>query len=424
MKRKTYLYALPMVLVFSGTALISCIDKDYVVRDVDTSMEIAPGGLKIPLAVLEKQDIKDLLGGDERIVAREGFYVVETKDSASGQISGSVVNVAAEAAEMLELFEPGIYRELPEEIVLFDGNMGKIDFSGILDQIMIVEDESDMMSPEIILTVTNPVPMAVAINVVLDLKDKEGESIHPQPLALTNIPPATSNGPTTTRFFIAARGVNPPNDGQQYVVIHPEGFGELLKTIPHAIDASYEVGVRPGVVHDIQLENNREYEIGIGYDLVFPIRFGSGMNLSVERTIGDVNDVFSSFSNMGGIDIEQISLPVELETTLRLKIEGIRAELLDKQNEPVAGLSLSVTGAFEGPASETAEAHKSLLDMELSGDIESLSKVYGLKLYLPLANTAAQGETIGFRPEDYFQGRAWLSIPAGVDVDLNELLNN
>lgn len=426
MNKKFYRFALPLLLAAAGTVLPSCVDRDYVIDDVNLQVSLAPGGIEIPLAVIEKHPLSEFVKDreDDNIVLHDGYYAIEAKDDEQFSVSGEKIVAAVLAAGLLGSGgAPALPQEPPlEDHIFHAGSMNPIGFAEMIQGFEELTSASDMAPPVIELAITNPTEVTLLLYMTLMPHDGQGVQLTSTEIEIARIAPAVGGIPVTSYFLIAEQGVLPPDDGHDYEIINPEKFEQLLTTIPHTIHNDFRLGVAYGNAPDVDIE--REYEFVFDTAVLFPLRFGEGMNLAIELTEERLNATFAQLAE-AGVKAQEVDMHIEFETTLELKVDGIEAELSDSDGNPVPGLTLTTVGGLEGPSPSAEGTTTSTVSFDLAvpdgGDFAAFSTIDRLTLYLPLEDTAAPGERIGFSPDDYFRGRVWLSIPEGVSVDLKKL---
>jgi hypothetical protein len=205
--------------------------------------------------------------------------------------------------------------------------------------------------------------------------------------------------------------------------IHPADFDRLMETLPTTIEGSFEIKVTDGDPAGVDL--SATYDFGLAYKVVFPLAFGPDMHIIADVPDDNIGGTFSDIADIG-IKASEVTIGVELETSLQIHVEGVTIALLNEEDIPVPGVTATVTGAIEGPSPSVQGSTVSTFTVGLnvdSGDLEALAPIYRLKLRLPLKGTAEEDEVIRFSPDDYFKGRAWVSIPGGVEIDPEKLLN-
>ncbi len=74
MNRKFYLSGIP-VMFFVAVAAVSCVNKDYKVDELNKEVHLAPNGVGLPLATIEKETLGDLFKNQtDLVVGDDGYY--------------------------------------------------------------------------------------------------------------------------------------------------------------------------------------------------------------------------------------------------------------------------------------------------------------------------------------------------------------
>ncbi len=111
--------------------------------------------------------------------------------------------------------------------------------------------------------------------------------------------------------------------------------------------------------------------------------------------------------------------------------ETVAMQFLDANNVPVPGLTAVITGALvgseTGPANGLIEPGKNYSELRIAlhapngGDLSMLSTIEKLKWTIPLS---AAANSVDLNSADYVEGRVWLELNSGLEIDIKELLNS
>ncbi len=89
MNRHLYQICIAVLLFAVAAAAVSCVNKDYRVDEINTEVHLAPNGLGVPIAVIDRQTIGDLLKKQEDlVVGDDGSYAFRYGDDIVFNVDG------------------------------------------------------------------------------------------------------------------------------------------------------------------------------------------------------------------------------------------------------------------------------------------------------------------------------------------------
>ncbi len=90
MNKEFYKIRIPVLfLVVAMTVAVSCVNKDYKVDDVNTEVHLAPNGVSLPLATIDRETLADLFKNqDDLTVGDDGYYAFRYGDNISFNVDG------------------------------------------------------------------------------------------------------------------------------------------------------------------------------------------------------------------------------------------------------------------------------------------------------------------------------------------------
>jgi hypothetical protein len=420
MNRKHYLStAATIAAIVVAGAMASCIDKEYDIEgdDLDGTIEIAPGGITVPLATIERYEISELIKDFDQItVTDDGLLAVRVSGQATTDVPVPGAVIAA-AAQFGEGAEPVDAITIPE-----------IDLADMLDGLDVIDilegATLDLAAPRITMSITNPTP--VTIGSTMTLTPSGGDPVVIDGL---DVGPAEEGTDGVNYFFIAEDGVAAPAD-RNYVTLHPANLRGLASDIMGTINGGMAVSVLDGNAADVDIE--AMYEFGAAYDIACPLAFGSAMRFPVPVTSTQMLDMFANIAERK-ISVPEVGIKAEITASFPFRIADIEVEFYDnvKGGEDGDGnlieeVDLAVDGVIEGPA-PTGTGNVSTLSLTLKvadGDLRRLARVKQMRMNMLLTPTATGNELSGFRPTDYIEGRVWATLPEGATVDIKDLLDD
>lgn len=295
------------------------------------------------------------------------------------------------------------------------GKLDPIDLSDLTDEFG--DGNPDLLAPTIVMEVTNSAGITVAGDLTLTPRGKSGETLSTVEVNGLNINPSNSGGAEKTYIFIAGDGTTPPSGYEPY---YPQNFRSLFSTIPTTIDIDLSARAATGKVHTIPITGT-DLPFSLNYMVDMPLAFGGGMDMAIVITENGLNDTFSDLAEMN-VKAADITINVGLEVSFPLKTGEIGVELQTRDGGTVPGLVTTVEGTIEGPVQGLATSRRTAFSIKMKapdgGDFRTLSEIDKLMLTLPVSGTGTENR---LSPDDYIKGNAWISLPNGINADLDEL---
>jgi hypothetical protein len=293
-----------------------------------------------------------------------------------------------------------------------------IDLNKIVDELGESEVIADLLPPTLALEVGNPTGFTVNGEVILD--PMGADSVTLRDFEPVKVP--VTIAPGDNKLFIV---------DNNYAGDVPAGYGEpvrcnlseaLLK-IPNYLGVGLKIWTDSDTEQSIPLDGE-DMVFVVDYEVNMPVGFGPDMNIVLRRT-EDLGDTFKDLADIK-LRAADISVSVELETSFPLKISDVGARLLDVDGNEISGLETYSLGTIEGPEPGAGNPTKSTLTIGLKvpngGDFTVLSSIKQLELTLPISPTGTDaGDQNRLKPTDDISGRAWVNLPEGVSVNLDEL---
>lgn len=325
----------------------------------------------------------------------------------------SVIDVAVNASG---LSVASVHVELDFDFDQYlSGKLNSIDLSDLTDELGDEDQNPDLLSPTIVMEVTNSAGVTVTGDLTLNPKDKAGNTLGAVNVNGLTIEPSSTGGTETTYIFIAEEGTTPPDGYEPY---YPQNFRNLFNAVPTTIDVELSARAAAGTVHTIPI--NADLPFSLDYRVDMPLAFGDGMDMIAVITEDGLNKTFSDLADMN-VKAADIAICVGLEVSFPLKTEAIEVALLTADGNPIPRLMTTVTGKIEGPVgSARAQTHTLSINMIVpeGGDFNTLSEIDQLTLRLPITGTGTENR---LKPTDYIKGSAWISLSNGISADLDEL---
>lgn len=124
MNRKFYLRTAVLSLLVVGFGVSSCVNKDYRIDEIDKGVHLAPNGLSIPLAKLQKKYLGDIIDIDYIVKGEDGYYLLRYDSIIKYDVDGfEVPEITLEDIAGLftpEEISPTDGEPLPDDVTLPD----------------------------------------------------------------------------------------------------------------------------------------------------------------------------------------------------------------------------------------------------------------------------------------------------------------
>lgn len=274
----------------------------------------------------------------------------------------------------------------------------------------------DLAAPVVMLSITNPLGVALTGSMIFDPKDSEGQSLGRILAEDLRISGSPGGEPYENLMYITDEA---SSGAPQGYVPYNVNTSLLVETLPYTIDLEIEASAVPDINHLIDLGAD-DYPFGLTLNVDIPLAFGSEMDLAIERSVA-VGEIFSKLADLD-VRASEVGVTAELEVSFPLMFENITVWFADVEGNPVPGLEVRVAGIIEGPSPEKGGAKTSRLEIALSvpdgGDFQALRTVEKLGFSIPVSGT---GTLNRLNRDDYVAGKLWLTLPGGISADFEKI---
>jgi hypothetical protein len=236
--------------------------------------------------------------------------------------------------------------------------------------------------------------------------------------------------PATTKLVLARSDREaefPASEGYDFHSF--DNIDNLIKTpIADSIAISASVELPNDGLIELHLSDN--IDIKFGYKVEVPFAFDSSLNISYEDSISLVDETtgkssLADVADLEGIEVGDLALILDIETTLPLELEAT-TKLLDKDgNELATKLGFgeennSINGSKDGVTPERSTLRLAF-DLE-SGKLTELADVESIALSIA-ARSASEAGAVALNDQQYISADLKLEIDGGVTVDLGQIKN-
>ncbi len=263
-------------------------------------------------------------------------------------------------------------------------------------------------------------PFGVAINATLNLTPMITEheaGVNTERIDVRIVPAAADGSPVTSNFVIAnTRPQGLPADAQWVQCDLTKIFEGQM---PKSIKVDFDISTDSAEESTIRLQES--FEIPYNYNFYMPLDFGPGLDITYSETIGNLNDTFSSVSELGISRIGDVAIFADITNSTPLDLVLDAAFTDQDGREIVNGAKLVVDeennivrGSRDGNGVETRVVIR--LYFGEMNRIDSLLEVYGLKLKLKVASSSSQGGVLN--REQWVSAKLKLNIKGGVTIEI------
>lgn len=288
------------------------------------------------------------------------------------------------------------------------------------------------LSPVIIIEITNPITLAPHIEASITPMTGEVADSEKAFSFVADIRAAEyvdgAVVPATTKLVLARSDREaefPASEGYDFHSF--DNIDNLIKTpIADSIAISASVELPNDGLIELHLSDN--IDIKFGYKVEVPFAFDSSLNISYEDSISLVDETtgkssLADVADLEGIEVGDLALILDIETTLPLELEAT-TKLLDKDgNELATKLGFgeennSINGSKDGVTPERSTLRLAF-DLE-SGKLTELADVESIALSIA-ARSASKAGAVALNDQQYISADLKLEIDGGVTVDISKL---
>lgn len=276
------------------------------------------------------------------------------------------------------------------------------------------------LTPEITLSIDNPVDIDFLADIRLTPKDREGNPTNDSDI---NIEGLRLNGGKTTHLFVSeASHADRTPEGYDFL---SAPLGDLLRgDIPYSIDVAIDnIRTDETRTHVIDLTRT-DYSMNYECKVRVPLSFDHTTDISYSARIDDLNETFSTLSEQD-ITVGDISIEGIFSTTIPVDMTA-EAQFVDAEGNPTPAQARLPRNRVAGHKAESGEKESvSNLTIELDipdGDLKHLADIAALEVTLRLTNDSEDIQSL--RPEQYIAATFKATVRGGVTIDVFNIDTN
>lgn len=270
--------------------------------------------------------------------------------------------------------------------------------------------ELNLVAPQIMLEVSNPLGFALVGDICLEPRDAE-EVFGTVTIRDVRVEPATEEGPRTTRLYVTDGDSAP----EGYELCQAEELAELVRIVPSRIDVSFDLQPDDTQSHSLDL-TGEPYDVAIDYVLRMPLAFRSGARVEFSDS-EDVSDTFEDL-DVADLSAEEVFIRFDARSTLPLALEPA-IEFRDAADRPVEGVSAVTDGrleAYDASSGEPWRESRFGIRLEVAdGDLGRLKEIARLSYRFTGEATASEA---ALAPDQYIEADLVLELGRGITVEL------
>ena len=270
----------------------------------------------------------------------------------------------------------------------------------------------------------NPTGIPFFANVALKTFDAEGKQ-----LSEIVVPEIEIAGSGASNIVISTPHNAGKFDNVQFVEV--SNLSQLLSNgIPAKIAVTMSVATDKSGIYTIDLSKAKEgYKLEYQYEVVVPLEFDGGVDISYKSKVTDLNETFAGLANdIEGLKVGDVSLVAELGTTIPFDIK-LDAKLInaDGTTDNIdATLNIGNNGIIEGWREEDgSNPHTTTLDIEFhlgdSHSLKALESVDGIEFAFTLTKPNTN-EAVAIKDTQYLNGKLKLRVRNGLTIDIFDFL--
>lgn len=367
---------------------------------------------------VEGYKFSDAAGSGMKLNA-EGSLTIEGNISMEGDvvtsgISGTGTLVLVPKAVLEEMTVNSVTGVIQPKI---EAETTKIELNDLPDFLKDEDTRLDITNPVILLKADNPLETDVEIDAVLTPK-KNNVNIEGHEVKI-----GTGYGQNKVALIPGTNIIALSRTGKCSIEgvtenIKVEDINNLLETIPDDIDVNLQPIVRNENYYNAEL--GKEYDLPASYEVDVPLSFEQGLNIVYNDSVQDLNKDLNDLDKVS-LKNAKIMLSVDNAIPLKLQLKAENVQIKDVYGNELTAVKKTmeedkqyVTESTDGEKPATSELVLSLT----SDDTAFLSKIDRICFKI----TAVPGSATGVPLKD----TQWLkvtsvklSVPGGVDVDLN-----
>lgn len=268
----------------------------------------------------------------------------------------------------------------------------------------------NLASPEICLTVTNPV--GIPINGTLTLTPYEGTTAKTPIKADIAIQPAANDGTAVVTKLLVSGDATASKEG--FTLVFVDGLASIINELPTKLVATIALNVDQTTSHTLVLKES--YKFNVAFDVNASLKFGAGTgSITYNKLIENVD--ISSLPDLG--KVESASIGVKSRSTLPMDL-SLDLQMQDADGAALSGITTSSTGKIEGSNDSTEKSSTTTVSLTFAdGNISALKAVKKIKCVFSAATLSGGA----LNPEQYLDATLVLILDNGLTVDLDELLD-
>lgn len=268
----------------------------------------------------------------------------------------------------------------------------------------------NLTSPEICLTVTNPV--GIPINGTLTLTPYDGTTAKTPVTANIAIQPAANDGTAVVTKLLVSGDATASKEG--FTLVFVDGLASIINELPTKLVATIDLNVDQTTSHTLILKES--YKFNVAFDVNASLKFGEGTGSITYNKLIEKVDI-SSLPDLG--KVESASIGVRSKSTLPMDL-SLNLEMQDADGAAVGGITTTSTGKIEGSNDSTEKASTTTVSLAFAeGNISALKAVKKIKCVFSAATLSGGA----LNPEQYLDATLVLILDNGLTVDLDELLD-
>lgn len=403
--------SLPEILDISHANL----DKDN--RIVIPAIDIDTQAGEVSLIKLTLNGLKNVPVKERQLVIGQNMSLTATVTIASGeQLDG--IDEQMVVYPTLTIDDMTITSITGKVDVKFDDYIEPIDIdlSELNDKLGDSNVDLDIANPHILVSITNPIGLAIASNITIQPYDKQSNRLEPLYVSGIDIAPATSSTAGITKLCLAGNA-DVAVAGYRTVVV--SGLNQMLRKVPSRVVIGIAGGTDPAVAQTVVM--GKAHVFDIAYDAVVPMIFGDQMRAEYTGVIDSLSGKFDDVADKS-ISIESLSLLVSAKTDIPLDID-LALEFLDADSLVLSDIRSTVDGKIAGYDSsvDTDGYRQSDLRVKVSltdGQLSHLKNVDKIRYTLQVSSANASS---ALRPEQYVTATLQLIADKGITLDMKDI---
>lgn len=316
-----------LLFVALCTTLTGCIDNNYDLSELDTTVQLGNEASKNVFPVEFEQEIllKDAIkeqGAIRHIKDKDGreFFalVVENGQDQSG-------------SQSISLRLPAVGAKVTKEQI---GAVNPVELGNMPDFLNHPDVCFDVENPVLMLDINNHVPCEVKTKATLTALDSYRQPImvdgHPAQMEIDLDVPAGFD----QKLYLADKQLDwLPGFMQGYEYHADHDIADMVKKIPHYIKV--EIGDVEVVDADAHMDVSKFYEVNVNFGVYIPIKYRKDFHLIYDW---EQEDIIDAVDHLHQVFISNVSLEGDVESNLPLDLE-LELTALNDYGEPIPTLN-------------------------------------------------------------------------------------